>query len=67
MTNGRVWRLYLQGALSVAEDFLEIDLGKALDLPGCGLDLLDKRPDIFADDRDWRDHVFRLFLAALRT
>ena len=34
LTNGRVWRLDFQGALSVAEDFLEIDLGKALDLPG---------------------------------
>jgi len=62
LTNGRVWRLYFQGALSVAEDFLEIDLGKALDLPGCGLDLLDKRPDSFADDAAWRDHACRLFL-----
>jgi hypothetical protein len=62
LTNGRVWRLYFQGALSVAEGFLEIDLGKALDLPGCGLDLLDKRPDAFADDAAWRDHAFRLFL-----
>ena len=62
LTNGRVWRLYFQGALSVAEGFLEIDLGKALDLPGCGLDLLDKRPDAFADNAAWRDHAFRLFL-----
>ena len=30
LTNGRHWRLYFQGALSVAEDFLEIDLGKVL-------------------------------------
>ena len=28
LTNGRHWRLYFQRALSVAEDFLEIDLGK---------------------------------------
>jgi hypothetical protein len=62
LTNGRVWRLYFQGALSVAEGFLEIDLGKALDLPGCGLDLLDKRPDAFVDNAAWRDHAFRLFL-----
>jgi hypothetical protein len=62
LTNGRLWRLYFQGALSVAEDFFEIDLGKALELPGCGFDLLDKRPDAFADDRAWRDHAFRLFL-----
>ncbi len=30
LTNGRQWRLYYKGALSVAEDFLEIDLGKVL-------------------------------------
>lgn len=62
LTNGRVWRLYFQGAVSVAEDFLEIDLGKVLDIPGCDSDLLDKRPDLFADDHAWRDHVFRLFI-----
>ena len=33
LTNGTVWRLYFQGALSVSEDFLEIDLAKALQLP----------------------------------
>ena len=63
LTNGRLWRLYFQGALSVAEDFLEIDLGKVLDLPGCPLDLLDRHPDGFADTAAWRDHAFRVFLA----
>jgi hypothetical protein len=62
LTNGRHWRLYFSGALSVSEDFLEIDLGKALDLPGCGLDLLDRRPDAFPDDASWRAHILRLFL-----
>jgi hypothetical protein len=62
LTNGRHWRLYFRGALSVAEDFLEIDLGKLLDLPGCERDLLDKRPDLFADDADWRAAVLKLFL-----
>ena len=62
LTNGRVWRLYWQGALSVAEDFLEIDLGKALDLPGCEFDLLDRRPNSFADDGQWRAHAFKLFV-----
>lgn len=62
LTNGRAWRLYHQGALSVAEDFLEIDLGKASDLDGCGLDLLDRRPEAFADDPAWRDHVLKLFV-----
>lgn len=62
LTNGRLWRLYFHGATSVAEDFLEIDLGKVLDISGCDLDLLDKRPDIFPDHAAWRDHMLRLFL-----
>ena len=62
LTNGRVWQLYWQGARSVAEDFLEIDLGKVLDLPGCGLDHLDKRPEAFADHASWRAHRFKLFV-----
>lgn len=55
LTNGRVWRLYWQGSLSVSEDFLEIDLGKMFDLPGCEADLLDPR-GIEAE------HALRLFL-----
>lgn len=55
LTNGRLWRLYWQGALSVSEDFLEIDLGKVLQLPNCPDDLFDPK-DIT------RDHAFRLFL-----
>jgi hypothetical protein len=55
LTNGRLWRLYWQGALSVSEDFLEIDLGKVLGLPGCETDLLDPR-GIDAE------HALRLFL-----
>lgn len=49
LTNGRVWRLYFSGAVSVAEDFLEIDLGNALGTPGCDLDLLDRPPAGFTD------------------
>ena len=30
LTNGRTWRLYYQGARSVAEEFLEVDLGAVL-------------------------------------
>lgn len=59
LTNGRHWRLYFKGALSVAEDFLEIDLGKAFALPGCEPDLLDRRPELFADDVQWRTHCLR--------
>lgn len=62
LTNGRLWRLYFQGATSIAEDFLEIDLGKALQVPGCEPELLDKRPDLFPDDAAWRYHVLRLFV-----
>lgn len=62
LTNGRHWRLYFRGALSVAEDFLEIDLGRVLDLPGCEPDLLDRRPERFAGDAAWRIHCLKLFL-----
>ena len=55
LTNGRLWRLYWQGAVSVSEDFLEIDLGKVLNLPGCEPDLLDPLGLDAA-------HVLRLFL-----
>ncbi|MBU2583110.1 MAG: Eco57I restriction-modification methylase domain-containing protein [Alphaproteobacteria bacterium] len=57
LTNGQVWRLYFQGALSVAEDFFEIDLAKALQLPGHGLDLFDT-----TDERITPEHCLRLFL-----
>ncbi len=63
LTNGRAWRLYWQGALSVSEDFLEVDLGKALNLPGCGFDLFDRRPSNFFGDEQWRAHAFNLFVA----
>jgi hypothetical protein len=62
LTNGRHWRLYFRGALSVAEDFLEIDLGRVFDLPGCEIDLLDRRPEVFADDAVWRTHALKLFV-----
>jgi hypothetical protein len=57
LTNGNVWRLYFQGALSVSEDFLEVDLAQALELPGHQFDLLDH-----ADARLTCDRVLRLFL-----
>lgn len=56
LTNGRHWRLYYQNALSVAEDFFEIDLGKVFDLPGC-------TPELF-DAGMAPDHAFRLFVLA---
>ncbi|MCB1509639.1 MAG: Eco57I restriction-modification methylase domain-containing protein [Hyphomicrobiaceae bacterium] len=57
LTNGHIWRLYFQGALSVAEDFFEIDLAKALEVPGHGLDLFDT-----TDERMTPEHCLRLFL-----
>jgi hypothetical protein len=57
LTNGNVWRLYFQGALSVSEDYFEIDLAKALELPGHDLTLLDR-----ADSRLDSDRAFRLFI-----
>jgi len=57
LTNGVKWRLYFQGALSVSEDFFEVDLAKALDLPGHDLDLFDQ-----GDARLTREHCLRLFI-----
>jgi hypothetical protein len=42
LTNGRVWRLYYQGAKSRSEEYLEIELSRLLDVPGLS-DLLSER------------------------
>jgi hypothetical protein len=57
LTNGCKWRLYFQGALSVADDFFEIDIAKALEWPGHDLDIFD-----IADKRKTREHCLRLFV-----
>lgn len=57
LTNGNVWRLYFQGALSVSEDYFEVDLAKALELPHHDLNLLDR-----ADARLTPDRILRLFI-----
>lgn len=54
LTNGRQWRLYFQGADSVSEEFLEIDLGGVFALP-------DYRADLFGIKVD-PDHALKLFL-----
>lgn len=56
LTNGVKWRLYFQGALSVSEEYLEIDLAKALELPGHDLDLVER-----ADERLSPAHALKLF------
>jgi hypothetical protein len=57
LTNGNVWRLYFQGALSVSEDYFEVDLAKALELPNHELNLLD-----LADARLTSNRILRLFI-----
>ncbi len=54
LTNGAQWRLYWQGARSVANQFLEIDLAAALDLPG-------RNDGLFRADADERRHALKLF------
>lgn len=62
LTNGRLWRLYFHGATSIAEDFLEIDLGRVVEIEGIeSPGLFDRRPEIFGDDAAWRRHVLKLF------
>ena len=55
LTNGRHWRLYYQGALSVSEQFFELDLATVLDVQGYN-------EDLFALDHAERRHWLRLFL-----
>jgi hypothetical protein len=54
LTNGRLWRLYYQGAKSRSEEYLEIDLSRLLDVPGLS-DLLTE-----PDDGE-RAHWLRVF------
>ncbi len=61
LTNGEKWRLYWQGALSVSEDFFEIDLAKALELPGHERDLVER-----ADERLTPAHALKLFVLLFR-
>ena len=41
LTNGRLWRLYYQGARSRSEEFLEIDLAALIGVPGLQADIFD--------------------------
>ena len=59
LTNGRYWRLYWQGALSVSEQFFEIDLAAVLDLPGCN-------DGQFALDAAARRHWLKVFALMFR-
>ncbi len=59
LTNGRYWRLYWHGALSVSEQFFEIDLAAVLDLPGCN-------GGLFALDAAARRHWLKVFALMFR-
>ena len=59
LTNGARWRLYYQGARSVSEQFLEIDLAAVLDLPG-------HNDDLFALSQSERRHGLKLFVLFFR-
>ena len=55
LTNGKQWRLYYQGARSVSEGFLEIDLPAVLGVPG-------HNEGLFALSEDERRHCLKLFV-----
>ena len=59
LTNGARWRLYYQGARSVSEQFLEIDLAAVLDLPG-------HNDGLFALSQPERRHGLKLFVLLFR-
>jgi hypothetical protein len=55
LTNGRLWRLYYQGAKSRSEEYLEVDLPSLLSLATMP-------PDLLAPPTAERDHWLRVFL-----
>ncbi len=59
LTNGAIWRLYYQGARSIAEDYFEIDLRQALGI-------LQFSSDLFSLTDDDQRHCLKVFLLVLR-
>ena len=59
LTNGAHWRLYYQGARSISQDFLEIDLPAALGM-------LQPDEDVFALSAADRRHLLKLFIFLFR-
>ena len=59
LTNGVKWRLYYAGARSVSEQFFELDLAAALNLPG-------HNDGLFALSEVERRHCLKLFLLFFR-
>ena len=58
LTNGRLWRLYYNRARSKSEDYLEIDLTRALQLPGSQADLFSTADK---EAQDWVKVFYLLF------
>src|SRR3546814_7605217 len=59
LTNGRLWRLYWQGARSRSEQFLELDLPAILGLQGFA-------DDLFAPTSAERSHWLKVFMLMFR-
>ena len=59
LTNGAQWRLYYQGARSVAEQFFEIDLARILGIPG-------HDGGLFAIPAEKRQHWLKVFALIFR-
>jgi hypothetical protein len=59
LTNGGRWRLYYQGARSVAENFFEVDLAQILRVEG-------HEGGLFALDEKRRAHALRVFYLIFR-
>jgi hypothetical protein len=59
LSNGRLWRLYYQGANSRLEQYLEIDLSRLVDAPSLA-DLLTERVEAM------REHWLRVFALMFR-
>lgn len=79
LTNGRLWRLYYQGARSRSEEFLEIDLAALMGVPGVQGDIFDggdsrhgikiflcmfQRAAFLAQDRDVERRTFHEYALA---
>ena len=59
LTNGRLWRLYYQGASSRSEEFLELDVAVLADAAGV-------QPELDAEEIAHREHLLKAFLLLFR-
>ena len=59
LTNGRLWRLYFQGARSRSEEFFEMDVAVLSGAAGI-------QPDLVAKEMEEREHYLRVFYLLFR-